>query len=78
MRLFETNEIEAMDSTKPRSNEAKMPHCKIYNRVILGKIPEVIFPCCTSVPVLGGIPSYLGKPCTAEGSTVKNRKTVNR
>ena len=50
----------------------------IIIRVVLRKIPEVIFPCCTSVPVLGGIPSYLGKPCTAEGGTVKNRKTVNR
>ena len=31
MRLFETNDIEDMDSPKPRSNESKMPHCKIYN-----------------------------------------------
>ena len=31
MRLFETNENEAIDSPTPRNNEAKMPHCKIYN-----------------------------------------------
>ena len=30
MRLFGTNENEAKDSPIPRSNEAKMPHCKIY------------------------------------------------
>ena len=27
----ETNENEAIDSPTPRNNEAKMPHCKIYN-----------------------------------------------
>ena len=31
MRLFETNENEAIDSATPRNNESKMPHCKIYN-----------------------------------------------
>ena len=31
MRLFETNENEAIDSPTPRNNEAKMPHCNIYN-----------------------------------------------
>ena len=31
MRLFKTNENEAIDSPTPRNNEAKMPHCKIYN-----------------------------------------------
>ena len=31
MRLFETNENEAMDPPTPRDNEAKMPHCKMYN-----------------------------------------------
>ena len=31
MRLFETNENEAIDSPTPRNNDAKMPHCEIYN-----------------------------------------------
>ena len=31
MRPFETNENEAIDSPTPRDNEAKLPHCKIYN-----------------------------------------------
>ena len=33
MGLFETNENEAIDSPRPRSNEAKTPHRKIYNSV---------------------------------------------
>ena len=31
MRLFETNENEAIDFPTPRNNEAYTPHCKIYN-----------------------------------------------
>ena len=31
MRLFETNENEAIDSPTPRNNEAKITHCKMYN-----------------------------------------------
>ena len=31
MRLFETNENEAIDSPTPRNNEAKKPRCTIYN-----------------------------------------------
>ena len=31
MRLFETNENDAIDSPTPRDNEAKMHLCKIYN-----------------------------------------------
>ena len=31
MRLFETNENEAIDSPTPRNNEDKIPHCKRYN-----------------------------------------------
>ena len=34
MRLFETNENEAIDSPTPRSNGAEMPHCKIYNPIM--------------------------------------------
>ena len=34
MRLFETNKTEAIDSPIPRNNEANMPHCKIYNRMM--------------------------------------------
>ena len=33
MRLFETNEDEALDSPTPRDNEAQVPHCKIYNHM---------------------------------------------
>ena len=29
--VFKTNENEAIDCPTPRNNEAKMPHCKIYN-----------------------------------------------
>ena len=31
MRLFQSNENEGIDSPTTRNNEAKMPHCKIYN-----------------------------------------------
>ena len=31
IRQFETNENEGIDSPTPRNNEAKIPHCKIYN-----------------------------------------------
>ena len=31
MRLFETNENEAVDSPTPRDDEPKMPHCNINN-----------------------------------------------
>ena len=44
MRLFETNENEAIDSPTPRSNEAKMPHYKIHNPVMevkQGRVPTV-------------------------------------
>ena len=34
VRLFETNENEAIDSPMFRRNETKMPHCKIYDAVI--------------------------------------------
>ena len=34
MRLFETNENEAIDSPKPRNNEAKMPRCKTHHRMM--------------------------------------------
>ena len=34
MRLFETNETEAIDSPTPRINEAKRPYCKIYNPML--------------------------------------------
>ena len=34
MWLLEAHENEAIDSPTPRNNEAKMPHCKIYNPTV--------------------------------------------
>ena len=34
MRVFETIENVAIDSPTPRNNEAKISHCKIYNRML--------------------------------------------
>ena len=31
MRLFKTSENEGVDSPTPSNNEAKMPHCRMYN-----------------------------------------------
>ena len=39
MRLFETNENEAIDSPTPRDYEAYMPHYKIYNPMM--ELPTV-------------------------------------
>ena len=36
MRLFETNENEAIDSPTPRKYEDKTPHCKMYNPIYGG------------------------------------------
>ena len=48
IRLFETNENEAIDSPSPRNIEAKMPHRKIYNPMMelttvraRGRLPTV-------------------------------------
>ena len=34
MRVFETNENEAIDSPTRQNNEAGMPHCKMYNPMV--------------------------------------------
>ena len=34
MRLYETNENEAIDSPAPRNNEVKMTHCTTYHPVM--------------------------------------------
>ena len=36
MRLFETNQNEGIDSPTPRDNEARMPHCRMYNPIYDG------------------------------------------
>ena len=58
--------IEKHESERQRIFEAKIYLKRVKaagnlkTRVVLGKIPEAIFPCCRSVPVPRGIPSYLG------------------
>ena len=62
--------------TKLKHRPSEKSVCINIYRVVLGKITDGNFPCCRSVPVLRGISSYMGKPCTAEGGTVKKRNTA--
>ena len=61
MRLFETNENEAIDSPTPRNNEAKMPYCKIYNPMMELTIARARERVCTyGIPVAIGLRKHEG------------------
>ena len=65
MRLFGTDEYEAIDSATPRKNVAKMPHCKIYNPMMeltTVRVRERV--CCTyGIPIITiGLPKHTFLP----------------
>ena len=63
MRLFETNENEAIDSPTPRNtNEAKIPHCKIYNSMMeLTTVRARERVCTYDIPVAIGLRKHEGR-----------------
>ena len=68
MRLFETNENEAIDSPTSRSNEAKMPHCKIYDHTTeLTTVRARERVCTYGIPVAIGLRKHEGRGHGAQG-----------
>ena len=62
MRLFKTIKNEAIDPPTHRNNEAKMPHCKIYNPMMELKTVRARGRVCTyGIPVAIGLRKHEGR-----------------